>query len=73
MSKGKAKTVRKTITIAVTTFRYLERLAEKGTHGSDWSGVARGFVEEGVRQAIKDGFINLEDCDAPPTSHSPKS
>jgi len=61
MADAKTDTTRKTFTISKATLRYLERLAEKGIHGSEWSGVARGFVEEGVRQAIKDGFIKQED------------
>lgn len=57
MANGKTDTVRKTITLSKPTIRYLERLAEYGVHGSKWSGVAQNFVEEGVRRAIKEGFI----------------
>ncbi len=61
MANGKAETKRKTLTLTTITLRYLEKLAEGGIHGSDWSGVARGFVEEGVRRAIKEGFIDNSD------------
>ena len=59
MANGKAPTTRKTITLSLITVRYLEALAFKGTHGSDWSGVATNFVEKGIRQAIKDGFLTI--------------
>ena len=58
MADGKPDTDRKAITLTKITFRYLEKLAEGGIHGFDWSGVARGFIEEGVRRAIKEGFVN---------------
>ena len=63
MAEGKTPTRRKTITLAETTIDYLEQLASKGTHGSDVVGVARGMIEEGVRVAIKEGFIKLHDDD----------
>ena len=61
MADSKTDTIRKTLTISKLTLRYLERLAERGIHGSEWSGVARGFIEEGVRRAIKEGFIEQDD------------
>ena len=61
MTDGKADTVRKTLTLTKITLRYLEKLAEGGVHGSDWAGVARGFVEKGVREAIREGFIDRSD------------
>ena len=59
MAQGKTPTKRKTITFAVATLEYLEQLASKGTHGSDVTDVARNLVEEGVRSAIKEGFIRM--------------
>ena len=61
MAKTKTATVRKTLTLSRQDYRYLEILAERGIHGSEWSGVARNFVEEGIRRAIKDGFVNLDE------------
>ncbi len=61
MVESKTETVRKTFTISKKALRYLDRLAELGIHGSEWSGVARNFVEQGIQQAIKDGFITLDD------------
>ena len=60
MPDGKPETVRKTITLSKATLRHLEKLAKKGLHGSGWSGVAQGFVEKGVRKAIRQGFIEDE-------------
>jgi hypothetical protein len=46
------------------TVRYLEALKKKGTHGSDVAGVMTRLIEEGVRQAIREGFIQqMEDED----------
>ena len=49
------------VTFSRVTQRRLEALAAKGTHGSGRTDVIRHFVEEGLRQAIKDGFISVED------------
>lgn len=57
MAQGKAETVRKNVTLSTATVAYLERLAASGTHGSDVVAVIRTMVEEGVRSAIREGFI----------------
>ena len=57
MAQGKAETVRKNVTLAAGTISYLEELAAGGTHGSDVVAVIRAMVEEGVRKAIREGFI----------------
>jgi hypothetical protein len=41
------------------TIRYLEDLAGKGTHGSSAPAVGRKLIEDGIRTAIKEGFIKL--------------
>jgi hypothetical protein len=61
MAQGKAPTTRKNITFNVATLKYLEALAAKGTHGSDVADVARTLVENGIREAIKEGFLKLQD------------
>lgn len=43
------------------TIKYLEALAGKGTHGSSVPAVGRKLIEEGVRIAIKEGFIKLRE------------
>lgn len=57
MAQGKAEIVRKNVTLSAATVRYLEQLAANGTHGSDVVAVIRTMVEEGVRKAILEGFI----------------
>jgi hypothetical protein len=57
VAQGKTATVRKNVTLAAATVDYLEQLASAGTHGSDVVSVIRTMVEEGVRDAIKQGFI----------------
>lgn len=57
MAQGKTQTVRKNVTFSAATLDYLETLASKGTHGSDAIAVIRTMVEEGVRAAIREGFI----------------
>jgi anti-sigma regulatory factor (Ser/Thr protein kinase) len=57
-AQGKSQTTRMNVTFSVTTVEYLEELATKGTHGSDVVSAIRTMVEEGVRNAIRDGFID---------------
>jgi len=57
-AQGRAQTVRKNVMLSSTTVDYLEKLASKGTHGSDVVSVIRTMIEEGVRNAIRDGFID---------------
>jgi hypothetical protein len=56
-------TVRKTCTIAALTLRRLERLARRGTHGTSAAAIMTNFIEAGIREAIKEGYIQLEDND----------
>ena len=58
MAQGKAETVRKNVTLSAATIEYLEALATKGTHGSDVPSVMRTMIEEGVRNAIRERFID---------------
>lgn len=57
MAQKKAETIRWNITLSAGTVDYLKELATEGTHGSDVVGVIRTMVEEGVRNAIREGFI----------------
>jgi hypothetical protein len=55
-------TERKTVTLPRMTFRYLEALSKKGTHGSNVAGVMATLIAQGIRQAIIEGFIQkIED------------
>jgi hypothetical protein len=58
-------TERKQCTLSRGTIRYLEALSKKGTHGTSVPGVMAMLIEEGVRQAIREGFVRkFEDGDA---------
>lgn len=61
MATEKAETDRIPITLAVSTIAYLERLVRQGTHGASVPGVARTLIEEGIRNAIKDGLLAIRD------------
>jgi hypothetical protein len=61
-----ADTDRRPLTLAVATWAYLDQLSKLGTHGTSVPDVAKTLIEEGIRQAIKDGFLNQR----PPASAS---
>ena len=52
-----ADTDRRPITLAVATWDYLDLLSKLGTHGTSVPDVAKTLIEDGFRQAIKDGFL----------------
>ena len=52
-----ADTDRRPITLAVATWNYLDQLSKLGTHGTCVPDVAKTLIEEGIRQAIKEGFL----------------
>ena len=52
-----ADTERRPITLAVATWDYLDQLSKLGTHGTSVPDVAKTLIEDGIRQAIKDGFL----------------
>ena len=52
-----ADTDRRPVTLAVATWEYLDQLSKLGTHGTSVPDVAKTLIEEGIRQAIKDGFL----------------
>jgi hypothetical protein len=55
------RTERKQCTLSLATIRYLELLSRKGTHGRGVSKVMTTLIEQGVRQAIREGFIKHKD------------
>ncbi|HZT86516.1 MAG TPA: hypothetical protein VFA12_01020 [Stellaceae bacterium] len=61
MALGQNPTRRIQITLSLRTHDYLAALARRGTHGSSIVDVARTLVEEGVRRAIRENFIAIED------------
>jgi hypothetical protein len=58
-----ADTDRRPITLGNMTWEYLEELARQGTHGTSVTDVAKSLIEEGIRQAIKDGFLKQKRVD----------
>ena len=54
---GMADTDRRPITLALATWEYLDQLSKLGTHGTSVPDSAKTLIEEGIRQAIKDGFL----------------
>jgi hypothetical protein len=61
MQKKKEETTRIQVYIPLKTNAFLEILARKGTHGSNAVGVARTFIEEGIRSALEKGHLTAED------------
>jgi len=61
MATERAETDRIPVTLALSTIGYLERLVTQGTHGTSVPGVAKTLIEEGIRQAIKDGLLSIRD------------
>src|SRR5215471_1582234 len=62
-----ADTDRRPITLAVATWAFLDQLSKLGTHGTSVPDVAKALIEEGIRQAIKDGFLKQRHAAAPIT------
>ena len=52
-----ADTDRRPVTLAVATWEFLDHLSKLGTHGTSVPDVAKTLIEEGIRRAIKDGFL----------------
>jgi hypothetical protein len=52
-----ADTERRPVTLAVATWKFLDQLSKQGTHGTSVPDVAKTLIEEGIRQAIKEGFL----------------
>ena len=52
-----ADTDRRPITLALATWEFLNQLSKLGTHGTSVPDVAKTLIEEGIRQAIKEGFL----------------
>jgi hypothetical protein len=59
MSDERTPAERLQITISAETLEYLKVLAGKGTHGGTYTAVARTLIEQGIRQAVREGFIKL--------------
>jgi hypothetical protein len=61
MAKRTTKTDRLQVMLSLKTHAYLAVLADKGTHGTHATDVAKTLIEEGIRLAIKDGLLDKDD------------
>jgi len=63
METKSAKTERRYVTLSSRSIEYLERLAESGTHGTSVPDVMKTLIEEGIRLAIREGFLSKRELD----------
>jgi hypothetical protein len=56
-----AETDRLQVYLSLKTHAFLAVLVEKGTHGTSIPDVAKTLIEQGIRQAIREGFLDAED------------
>ncbi|MGO9397607.1 MAG: hypothetical protein ACLP19_07135 [Xanthobacteraceae bacterium] len=56
-----AETDRLQVYLSLKTHAFLAVLADKGTHGTSIPDVAKTLIEQGIRRAIKDGFLDEDD------------
>jgi hypothetical protein len=61
MAAEEKNTKRLYVTLGLATIEHLEVLARRGTHGTSAPDVAKGLIEEGLRHAIREGFLKLPD------------
>jgi len=66
MASDQAKRTKKETVVVGITFsgqvlKRLDALCQKGSHGTTRTEVVRSFVEDGIRQAMKDRFIPMDD------------
>ncbi len=54
-------TERKPCTLSALTIQRLNKLAKKGHYGTSVPKVMSNLIEEGIRRAIKDGFLKHDD------------
>jgi hypothetical protein len=65
-----AETERRPITLALATWEFLNQLSKLGTHGTSVPDVAKTLIEDGIRQAIKDGFLKQRPAAEPMSTAS---
>jgi hypothetical protein len=61
MPDEEKNTKRLYVTLAIATIERLDTLARRGTHGTGAPDVAKGLIEEGIRRAVRRGFLILRD------------
>ena len=61
MASRTEKTERLQVMLGLRTHGFLALLAEKGTHGTSPTDVAKSLIEDGIRRAIKEDWLDKED------------
>lgn len=61
MAYEKLSTKQLKVTLAVITVEQLAQLMKQGAHGTSVPDVAKTLIEEGLRQAKKDGHLKPDD------------
>ena len=61
MASRTEKTGRLQVMLGLRTHGFLSVLAEKGTHGTSLTDVAKSLIEEGIRRAIKEQWLDQDD------------
>jgi hypothetical protein len=69
MAKAQSETNRLQFMLGLKTHAFLELLARKGTRGTNANDVAKSLIEQGIREAIKEGFLTAEDVKIIQTKH----
>jgi hypothetical protein len=49
------------VMLSLRTHAFLARLGAKGTHGTDSTDAAKTLIEQGIRRAIREGFLDKDD------------
>ena len=61
MPAGKPQTERLQLMLALKTHAFLAILADKGMHGTSVTDVAKGLIEQGIRDARNEGHFTAEE------------
>lgn len=61
MASRTERTERLQVMLGLKTHGFLAVLAEKGTHGTSLTDVAKALIEDGIRRAIKEEWLSAED------------
>lgn len=61
MPPPKPSTERLQLTLSIRTLGLLSVLGDKGTHGIGGTDAAKTLIEQGLRDAIRDGFLTPDD------------
>jgi len=64
MAKKPVETDRLQVTLALKTHAYLAILGDKGTCGVGPNHAAKTLIEQGIRRAIRLGFLTADDVQA---------